>query len=156
MPPTSVRNEARSTPWPAGRKAGGLSSNLSLYFPLGLLLVPPFGQTLKEARIQGNPYSLTPNDAEQSAGWRMDLQRPFYRLCKFHNRMLFCFENIKVSHWKYPLATCFFFPTHILFSRFIYVDTGSFISVHFLCCLEFHHIKIPLNSLVSTSLSAGI
>ena len=50
MPPTSVRNEARSTPWPAGRKAGGLSSNLSLYFPLGLLLVPPFGETHAEVR----------------------------------------------------------------------------------------------------------
>ena len=32
------------------------------------------------------------------------------------------------------------------FSREIW-KAGGFISVHFFCCLEFHHFKIPLNSL---------
>ena len=45
------------------------------------------------------------------------------------------------------LAFCTPPPSCILFSRFLCVDTGGFISVHFFCCLEFHHLKIPLNSL---------
>lgn len=72
MPPTSVRNEARSTPRTAGREAGGLSSNLSLYFLLGLLLVPPFGETHAKVRREKG-LLRQPRKAslqERRTGWK--------------------------------------------------------------------------------------
>lgn len=69
---TSVRNEARSTPWTAGRKAGGLSSNLSLYFLLGLLLVPPFGETHAKVRREKGllRQPRKANLQERRTGWK--------------------------------------------------------------------------------------